>query len=504
MDADKFTTTSPIEAVIAAAAPLLGMTILWHPDTARIGQQWSGLGSPGRLDLNRFEPMFRSVDSDEMPLGERSISRTPLQLIRDGHDGIEIALPESRMAVQLDGTMLDTTVYLQRTQIDAGVVLTLGGNVLLCLHWISTLPKTSGIHDVIGVGSAATRLRSLISQVARTDLPVLLLGETGTGKEVAAQAIHTAGNRAGKPLVSVNMATLNEGLAAADLFGAARGAYTGAQTAREGLFAEAKDGTLFLDEIGDTPASVQPMLLRVLENGEYRPVGGSTVQRSGARLIAATDRDLGTQAFNQPLLRRLEAFVIRVPPLRERREDIGLLIVHFLREWQYQQHASTMLALPMPLIAQMCCYHWPGNIRQLGHVVRRIAMALQAGEVPSFQTLVGNLETAPARLGGPPVSAPPPRTRKRLDTLSADDVLEAMEQNGWQILAASKALGISRPSLYKLLESHPHIRPAEAIPADELQSALDQHGGDIARCASVLRTPSEALRRRLRNQGLLH
>jgi transcriptional regulator with GAF, ATPase, and Fis domain len=504
VDDDKFTMTTPIDAVVGTAPPLLGMTILWHPDAARIGQQWAGLGVPGRLAVNRFEPLFRTLDGDEMPLGERSISRTPLHLVRDARDGIEIALPESRMAVQLDGTMLDGAVRLQREQLDTGVVLTLGGNVLVCLHWIWTLPKANDIEGIVGVGSAAFQLRSLIAQVAKTDLPVLLLGETGTGKEVAAQAIHAASYRASNPLVSVNMATLNEGLAAADLFGAARGAYTGAQTARQGLFAEAGSGTLFLDEIGDTPPSVQPMLLRVLESGEYRPIGGSTVQRSDARLIAATDRDLGTQAFNQPLLRRLEAFVIRVPPLRERREDIGLLILHFLREWQRTQRAATMPELPLSLINQMCHYTWPGNIRQLGHVVRRAALALQAGEMPVFQTLVGNVDVAPAPSNVIPAPAPVPKSRKRLDTLSADDVLDAMEHNGWQILAASKALGISRPSLYKLLESHPHIRPADTIPADELQAALRQEEGDIARCASVLRTPSEALRRRLRNQGLLH
>ncbi|MFS2021638.1 sigma 54-interacting transcriptional regulator, partial [Massilia sp. CT11-108] len=141
---------------------------------------------------------------------------------------------------------------------------------------------------------------------------------------------------------------------------AARGAYTGAQE-RRGLFAEADGGTLFLDEIGNAPASVQPMLLRVLEGGDYRPLGASQDRKTTARLIAATDQDLDAAAFNQALLRRLEGFALQLPPLRARREDIGVLIVHLL-----QAHGAQPV-LPLELVVEIACYDWPGNIRQLGH-----------------------------------------------------------------------------------------------------------------------------------------
>ncbi|WP_051077307.1 sigma 54-interacting transcriptional regulator [Janthinobacterium sp. HH01] len=485
-----------------ATAPLLGLTILWHPDSARIGQQWIGLDRPGIVALSRYAPAFRALHGEGLPLGERSIARAPVQLRRDRDDGVEILLPDSRMVLQLNGRSLAADAYLRREQIDAGAVLGLGGNVLLCLHWVRMLPKASTIRGVLGVGSAAVRLRSLIAQAAPTELPVLLLGETGTGKEVAAQAIHAASQRAGAAMVSVNMATLNEALAAADLFGAVKGAYTGAQQARRGLFAEADGATLFLDEIGDTPPSIQPMLLRVLESGEYRPLGGHTVEHSSARLIAATDQDLAARSFNQPLLRRLEGFVIRVPPLRERREDIGLLIVHFLHQWQ--QQAMRELTLPSPLVSEMCNYDWPGNIRQLAHVLRRAAVALSVDELPSFAALVGAPVPPPAQaLAPPPAAGRPARQRKNLSALTPRDVLDAMERHGWQILGAAAALGISRPSLYKLLQGHPQIRPAHTIPTAELVATLRQHSGDLAQCASSLRTPSEALRRHLRVSGLL-
>ena len=506
MQDNESTMTSGLDELAQNSAPLLGLTILWHPDQPRIGQQWIGLAAPGSIELNRYAPLFRAGRNEGLPLGDRSITRASLQLRRDADDGIEIIPPQSRMTLGLNGQPLAGVAYLSRQQIDAGAVLRLGASVLLCLHWMRTLPRSSPIDGLLGVGSAAIRLRGQIAQVAATDLPVLLLGETGTGKEIAAQAIHAASKRAKAPLVSVNMAALNEALAAADLFGAVKGAYTGAQQARRGLFAEAQDGTLFLDEIGDTPPTIQPMLLRVLESGEYRPLGGQVALRSNARVIAATDQDLQARAFNQPLLRRLDAFVIRIAALRDRREDIGLLTVHFIRAWQHDADP----ALPITLATQLCLYHWPGNVRQLAHIVQRIGIALAAGESPSLTALLGKPAavavvdvTAAAPAVGSVAGAPARPRRKNLADLAPQEILDTMERHGWQIQASARALGISRPSLYKLLRAHPQIRMPQAIPAAELRAALKEHDGDLVRCASRLQTPSEALRRYLRAAGLL-
>jgi transcriptional regulator with AAA-type ATPase domain len=489
------TMTSPLSALRQPARPLLTLTILWHPDLSRIGQQFIGPDRPGEIALSRYAPLFQNQGGAGQGLDERCIARDPLCLRLRADGEVDIALPESRMVVELNGTPLVAGARLTRAQVDAGAVLSLGGLVLLCVHWMVGLPQASAITSVLGVSSAAVRMRAQIAQVATTELPVLLLGETGSGKEVAARAIHQASRRAGAPLVCVNMATLSESLAGADLFGAVRGAYTGAQTARQGLFAEAAGGTLFLDEIGDTPAPVQPMLLRVLDSGEYRPLGAAASLRSGARLIAATDRDLQSAAFNQPLLRRLEAFVIALPSLRQRREDIGLLIRHFLR----QEHSPS----PSPaLVTQLCCHDWPGNIRQLAHVVRRIAIGLRAGEVPSFEALAG---AAPAPAAQTPAAAPaagPAPPRVRIAELSDQDIVDALDSHGWEIQAAAQALGMSRPSLYKRLEQHSSIRRVEAIPAAEIARALQLDDGDLTRSASRLRTPREALRRHLRGAGL--
>jgi two-component system nitrogen regulation response regulator GlnG len=518
MNHNDITRTSAVTERGETERDLLVLTIVWHPDAWRIGEQSIAIGDT--LELARFQPLFCKPGSGltqpaDLPLGYNGISRRPLRISRLPDESVTIAAPESKMAVELNGRAMHGSQTLSRTQIEAGAILGLAHSVLLCLHFMRCLPKRSPVVGLVGVGDAAIRTRDLIRQVAGTDETVLLLGETGTGKEVAARAIHQLSRRADRPLVSVNMAALNEALAAAELFGAAKGAYTGAQNARAGYFQEAQDATLFLDEIGNVPAAVQPMLLRVLETGDYRPLGASRDLHSSARIIAATDQDLYGAGFNQALVRRLESFIISIPPLRARREDIGLLIVHMLK-------TSTLpdveqLTLPPQLVSDMANYDWPGNIRQLRHIVKRVLLALKDGDAPDFASL---LATVPVRPSHVPDSAPPgtssvpelgdvdtitadsqPRRtgqpRKKLVELSEADVLAAMQNNDWMIQGAAQELGISRPSMYKLLEAHSQIRHIGQISPEEIALAIDRSNGDIEACAALLKTPAEALRRYL-------
>jgi two-component system nitrogen regulation response regulator GlnG len=501
MNDSELTLTSPLSAAAMHERPLLALTILWHPDPERVGEQFIGGTGAQTVELSRFLPLFHRPAAEGRALGHGGISRDPVHIARDGNDDLLVSVPPSRMVVELNGVEITGSAFIDAGQVEAGAVLGLGRSVLVCIHWMDCLPKDNAVDGLLGVGAAAIRARDKIRQVASSEAPVLLLGETGTGKEVAARAIHALGRRASAALVSVNMAALNESLAAADLFGAARGAYTGAQAARAGLFAEARNGTLFLDEVGNTPASVQPMLLRVLETGDYRPLGTAQDVRSNARLIAATDQDVYAPSFNQPLLRRLESFVIRLAPLRARREDIGVLIVHLLQGNPLARQAGVVL--PAAFVSACANYDWPGNVRQLAHVVTRAVMGLAHGEPPAFAALVDAprlLVTASAALAA---AAQAPLVRRRLSAIGEQEVLDAMEANGWTILAASAALGISRPSMYKLLEAHPQIRRADQIAPEELRAALAASGGALDACASWLRTPAEALRRHLGALGLI-
>lgn len=502
-DAD-LTLTSPVTCVLQGENPLLCLTIIWHPERERIGEQ--AIVTSQNLALSRYHPLFCQPEQPGLPLGHGGISRSPLELSIDAQGDVTITVPTGRMQVELNGKEIQGNHYLQPDQISNGTILGLGRAVLLCLHWLTALPKNNAINGLIGVGSSTQKIRDLIRQVAATDATVLLLGETGTGKEVVAQAIHSLSLRKQKPLISVNMAALNDDLAAADLFGAAKGAYTGAQTARSGFFQEAEDATLFLDEIGNAPASVQPMLLRVLETGDYRPLGATKDLTTTARIIAATDQDLYGGGFNPALLRRLESFVINLPPLRNRREDLGVLIMHLMQSPALANIGGNNLSFT--LLTQFATYDWPGNVRQLRHFLKRVLLGIAANEPPSFASLIDTppqritYSAEPASTHHPSVSSSAEKqTRKKLNELSESDVLTALEENEWNIQSAAQALGISRPSMYKLMEANSKIRRVEKIPNEEIQQAWNEANGDLEICASMLKTPAEALRRNLRGIG---
>lgn len=522
-----FTLTSATASDQRAGRALLCLTIAWHPDLSRVGEQFMMTGDT--LELTRYLPLFakprqpgQRPESPDLALGYEGISRQALHIRRELDDSVNITPPASKMVVEVGGSQIHGQHVLSREQIEAGVVLGLARAVLVCLHFMHCLPKHNPVPGMLGVGEIAIKTRDLIRQVAATDETVLLLGETGTGKEVAAHAIHTLSLRRERTLVCVNMAALNEGLAAADLFGAAKGAYTGAQGTRGGFFQEAQDATLFLDEIGNAPTSVQPMLLRVLETGDYRPLGASRDAHSNARIIAATDQDLYADGFNQALLRRLESFIIPIAPLRARREDIGLLMVHMLHTSKLPDCAH--LVLPIQLVKEMLLYDWPGNVRQLRHVVKRSLLALRAGDVPQLANLLdlparstsGVASVLPASAAACPAvstgeavgmaATPNPGNtrqaglRKKPGQLSEQDILQAMQEHDWEIQGAAQSLGISRPSLYRLLESHSQIRRPGEIPQEEIKTALAAAHSDMEACAAMLKTPVEALRRYLRMQ----
>lgn len=489
-----------------ASAPVLAITILWHPQRERIGEQMLGPAAGGAIAMNRFAPLFAPLSThpgaghDGTPLGERSITREPVHIRFVAEGGIQIDHVRGKMGLELNGQPSNETDQFTAGELDRGIVIGLGSQVFVCLHLMRSLPRAANVPGLIGVGDGAIKMREAIAQVAGTNMPVLLLGETGSGKEVAAQAIHALSARRSGRFVAINMATLSESLAAAELFGAVKGAYTGAANNRLGWFAEAGDGSLFLDEIGDTPPSVQAMLLRVLESGDYRPLGASADAKSNARIVAATDQDLGAGGFNQALRRRLEAFVIRVPALRERREDIGVLVRHFLEA----EAAGDAWSLPFELLSQVFNGDWPGNVRQLAHAMRRVALDLQAGIVPVLEQSVVMPGAAMQVPGSANTAAVSPRPmRRKVSELSDDDLVEAMEKSQWQILAASKALGISRPTVYKLLEAHPRIRFPANISEEEIRAAWEACEGDIQQCASRLMTPAEALRRRVGQLGIV-
>jgi two-component system, NtrC family, response regulator AtoC len=284
------------------------------------------------------------------------------------------------------------------------------------------------------------------ARVAAGDGKVLITGESGVGKDLVAQYVHARSPRAARAFVAVNCAAFPETLLETELFGHAKGSFTGASGARRGLFEEASGGTLFLDEVGDVGPKIQSQLLRALQEGEIRRVGESTPVKVDVRIVAATNKDLGSLVkegkFREDLVYRLDVVPLKLPPLRERKEDIPLLVEHFA-----QQHArgGARPVVTPEAIERLMAYDWPGNVRQLENVVAR-ALALNATGVlgpGDFPAPIG--DEAPKQGQGITADVP------TLAELSRRYAATVLQQVGGNKSEAARLLGVDRKTLYKLL-----------------------------------------------------
>jgi formate hydrogenlyase transcriptional activator len=281
-----------------------------------------------------------------------------------------------------------------------------------------------GFHDIIGESPALRESLARIMEVAPTDATVLLTGETGTGKELFARALHERSARRQRTLVSVNCAALPPTLIESELFGHERGAFTGAVNPRHGRFEVADKGTLFLDEIGDLPLELQAKLLRVLQEGEFERLGSSQTRRIDVRLIAATNRDLEEMAaagkFRNDLLYRLNVFPIRVPTLRERRDDIPRLVWYIIHRRQRALRRE-ITKVPAPVMEMLQAYEWPGNVRELENVIER-AMIRSSGDTLVLYEALNNRS-----------SQSPLETGSTLDVVERRHIQDVLRTCNWRI-----------------------------------------------------------------------
>ena len=326
--------------------------------------------------------------------------------------------------------------------------------------------------EIIGQSPALRQVLREVEQVAVTDTTVLIQGETGTGKEIFARAIHGASKRRGKPLVTVNCAAIPATLIESEFFGHERGAFTGATTKREGRFALADGGTIFLDEVGELPLELQGKLLRVLQEGTFEPVGGSGTRKVSVRVVAATNRDLSREVsegrFREDLYYRLNVFPLRLPALRERKEDIPALATEFARH--FTQQIGRSLKPPTPEnLRRLRAYSWPGNVRELQNVIERAVITAVDGRLNFERALPEPSEPASAHSSIEPVnfsrthSAAPEflgrggtrpyqlegdaaldriRTSQELENLERDNLIRALEATQWRVSGESGAAAL--------------------------------------------------------------
>jgi transcriptional regulator with GAF, ATPase, and Fis domain len=332
--------------------------------------------------------------------------------------------------------------------VPVGSVLRIGDTVTV----LSPLPwRRPQRRDPTVIGESARLLDALAAceSVALSDLPVLLLGETGTGKEVFARAVHTASGRRGE-VVTINCAAIPKDLVESYLFGHRKGSFTGAAGDRIGFFAQAQGGTLFFDEIGELVPELQSKLLRVLENREYTPVGSTTTVKTDVRVVSATNadlaRDVETGTFRRDLYARVAGAVIRLPPLRQRREDIPALARHFLDGFA----AQPLLPWTPSFVELLLCHRWPMNVRELRTAMQRLA--LETGEASELRSahLMAVLDVASA--AEPLAVTPVPSIREEVP--SRDELAALLVRHRGNVSELAKHYGKDRKQIYRWLQKH--------------------------------------------------
>jgi len=301
--------------------------------------------------------------------------------------------------------------------------------------------------EILGASPALIRLLDQVGLVAATDSTVLIQGETGTGKELIARAIHDRSPRRERPLIKINCAALPRDLVESELFGHEKGAFTGATQQRRGRFELADGGTIFLDEVGELPLETQPKLLRVLQEQEFDRVGGTKTLRTDVRLIAATNRDLQKQVaagtFRSDLYYRLNVFPLALPSLRERREDVPQLIQHFLAR-AGRKLGKSLAGIAPALIDRAMAYDWPGNVRELENYVERAAILGKAPVLEAIEPPAGQTRIAAARPAASQLSS------KSLEDVERSHILQVLEQTQWAIegeRGAARVLGLNPSTL---------------------------------------------------------
>ena len=419
--------------------------------------------SSGNFDILLTDLMMPTMDGIQLLKAALEVDRNLIGIVMTGHGTIPTAVEAMKVGAY-DYILKPFKLQTILPTLNRGLELRrIKQENIRLRHYVERLVFESTRYTMIGTGPAMRRVTQLIEKVAPTDATVLVRGSSGSGKELVARALHHNSQRKDHPLVTVNCAAMQETLLESELFGHEKGAFTGAVAAKRGLFEVAEGGTLFIDEVAEMSPGMQAKLLRVLENGHYRKVGGTQESHANVRVIAATNKPLEDEQkagrFREDLFYRLNVFTIDLPALRDRAEDIPALVENFLITRQLGKERCTVDPAAMQAL---CAYSWPGNVRELANVIER-AQILAEKSVITLADLPESL-TKPVSIPNVIVTSTPDQvvslsptlatvsgTLRQRERLAVVDALNAV--NGNKVRAA-KALGISRRALYRLIEKH--------------------------------------------------
>lgn len=521
-----------------ASTTAWSVVVVFHPEASCTGAKSVLPVDEEFPTFGRDAPAFtKSLGEAVATLADPHISREAFTLRRHAGTWVIERAPGSSL-VRINGCALDDARELGPAECAAGITVTLAHRIVLFLRLEelqrNALVDASIPSSLIGVSSRWQALLCAVGRAAESQKDVLILGPTGSGKELIARAIHAMRHSDPAPWVAVNMPALPADLAAASLFGVRRGAYTGADKSRPGLFQQAAGGTLFLDEIGDTADSVQPVLLRALQEREVQVVGGAP-ETVALQVIAATeiDPDAVDSRLRPALRHRLAGHELRVPPLDQRKEDIGVLVQAFLEaegehdvQWMPENASGAHIAAWARCIESLTLRAWPGNVRELEHIVSQIhtdsrglpvlparRMTLEesaddtqydtASSSPQSETL--HMSEAAPLISSPLIersqleSKPAPLA---LSSMSDEDFLAHWARCNYEVAATARALSVSRAAVYRKLRTIDACRLAADVPLGELLSMLDQCRGDLRDTASQLKVSKRGLESRLRLAGI--
>jgi len=490
------------------------LVLAYHPTLARIGETIP-LGR-GTTEISRLAPSLCAEDGrDAGPLDDPFVSRRPIAVRRLDGGAFEIENPGVDVVVGGTAVPAGRIHRVAADDVGRGVAIVLGGRVVL---WLTTDHDRRGAGELgwFGCSAAVHALRAQVRDAARSRGPILVRGETGSGKELVARALHAIGPRASGPYVGVNVAAIPAAVAAAELFGHERGAFTGATDRRAGYFERAHGGVVFLDEIGDLPDAIQPVVLRALESGEIQPIGGEP-RTVDVVVVAATDAELEAAVragrFRAPLFYRLASTVIDVPPLRERGADIALLLARFLLEALPDELADRTTDpapwLPASLVADLIRAPWPGNVRQLRNTAGRLAAIARAGRAATLEQLgIDDPDDSADGPGGPGslaasnTTGSPPGEARDAAEIDDDRLVAALREHRFQLNRTAAALGISRTHLDALIARSVRVRKAKQLERDEIAACMAELGGDLDAVAAKLEVSPRGLRLRMTQLGL--
>ncbi|HWB21572.1 MAG TPA: sigma 54-interacting transcriptional regulator [Gaiellaceae bacterium] len=408
------------------------------------------------------------------------------------------------MPIEVNGRPFVQPLTFSEREVSAGVIILLAHEIVVCLHRIETPVQRGPTLGFVGDSDAMERVRRQILSVADLDTTVLVRGATGTGKELVALAVRSRSKRANGPFVKISLADVPGQTAASALFGHERGSFTGAAQAHPGLFVQADGGTLFLDEVALAAPEVQNMLLRVLETGEVHTLGSSRDRKVDVRVIAATDEKLeaavAERRFSEPLQYRLSGYEVRLPPLRERREDIGPLLLHFLQHELAAVGASDQLAprdlgerpwLEAPAVATIALGELRGNVRAIRNLAKQLVISSRGSRHARVDDIPR--QTIVAEESSPPYT-PASSWSRQPGTVSDAEIEAALVRNDFNFAAAAKQLGIHRGTLYDRLRKNPSIaRDASTLTDAEILESHRRHSGKLAAMAADLRVSRKRL-----------